>query len=69
MARNNRIRIDSIEVKATQKNVVGGCGLTLFIKYLTRAGVYRLINDRFPETESNAGYKAEVYVSLKDALS
>ena len=62
MARNSSIRVDSVEVNATQTNVVGGCGLALFMKYLKRAGIFRMLNDRLPESLSNAGYLPEVYV-------
>jgi len=68
MSRRNRVRVDSIEVRATQKNVIGGCGLALFMKYLTKAGVFRMINSRLPESSSNSSYAAEVYVKTLWAL-
>jgi hypothetical protein len=68
MARHNRVRVDSIEVRATQKNVIGGCGLALFMKYLTKAGVFRMVNSRLPESSSNSSYEAEVYVKTLWAL-
>jgi len=68
MARNSGIRVDSVEVKATQLNVTGSCGLALFIKYLTRIGFFRIINRRLPVSVSNAGYKPEVYVKALWAL-
>jgi len=69
MPRSNRVRIDSVSVKATQKNVIGGCGLALFMKYLTRTGVFRIINSMLPESTSNAGYESEVYIKTLWALN
>jgi hypothetical protein len=68
MARNSNVRVDSVEVNATQVNVIGGCGLALFMKYLTRKGFFRTVGVRLPVSLSNAGYKAEVYVKALWAL-
>ena len=68
MARNSSLRVDSVEVNATQLNVIGGCGLALFMKYLRRKGFFRMLNFRLPVSLSNAGYKSEVYVKTLFAL-
>jgi hypothetical protein len=68
MPRRNRIRVDSIEIKATQKNVIGGCGLALFMRYLKKAKIFEMINSRLPESSSNSSYDAEVYVKTLWAL-
>lgn len=68
MPRRSGVRVDSVEVSATQTNMVGGCGLVLFMKYLKRAGIFRMLNDRLPKPESNAGYQPEVYVKTLWAL-
>ena len=48
MGRNSTLRVESIEVSTTQTNLMGGCGLVLFMRYLKRIGFFRLVNRRLP---------------------
>ena len=68
MSRNNNVRVDGIDVGATQKNLIGAGGLALLVKYLSRTGFFRRVNSVLPSPGSNAGYAPEVYIKSLFAL-
>ena len=68
MARKNSIRVDIIEVIATQLNLLESCGLPILIKYLTKLGFFRALCRYLPVSRSNSGYGADVYVKTLWAL-
>ena len=68
MARKNRVRCDSIEVIATQDNLLESCGLPILIKYVDRLGFFRAVCRYLPVSQSNSGYGADVYIKALWAL-
>lgn len=60
--RNNSLRIDSIEIKATQTNLIEESRLGIMVRYARKKGIFKQCCKLLPAPMSNNGYSPEEYV-------
>lgn len=62
MARDNRLRIDKIEITASEEELTGHGGLLPVVEFLVKKGMVKLINKRLPSPGSGNGYSAAEFL-------